>query len=80
MMLTSMLIKLTNLTKEENGCGKQGLALVDFSAQREPFLTQNTPYIPPNTLNHPLNTLEKTHTSTPYRTQSAYAEPKSGRV
>jgi len=35
-------------------CG-QGLTLVHFSAQPEPFLTQNTPYTPLNTTENALN-------------------------
>jgi hypothetical protein len=34
----------------------QGLTLVHFSAQSEPFPTQNTPETPPDTPGHPLNT------------------------
>jgi len=34
---------------------RQGLTLVHFSAQPEPFRTQNTPRIPPNTSLHPLH-------------------------
>jgi len=34
----------------------QGLTLVHFSAQLEPFLTQNTPFTPPNPPSHPLHT------------------------
>ena len=30
-------------------CNKQGLTLVQFSAQAQPFLTQNAPCAPPNT-------------------------------
>jgi hypothetical protein len=36
--------------------GGQGLTLVHFSAQPEPFPTQNIPYIPPNTPTHHTNT------------------------
>ena len=32
----------------------QGLTLVLFSAQPEPFLTQNTPWTPPDTPQYPL--------------------------
>jgi len=32
----------------------EGLTLVHFSAQPEPFLTQNTPQTPPATPCHPL--------------------------
>jgi hypothetical protein len=32
----------------------QGLTLVHFPAQLEPFLTQSIPYTPPSTLSHPL--------------------------
>jgi len=32
----------------ETRIDRQGLTLVHFSAQPEPFLTRNTPQIPPN--------------------------------
>ena len=35
---------------------RQGLTLVHFSAQPEPFLTPNKPLIPPDTPLHPLGT------------------------
>jgi hypothetical protein len=47
----------------------QGLTLVHFSAQREPFLTLNTS---PKRLKHPLNT--------PCPIKSAYVELTGGRV
>jgi len=35
---------------------RQGLTLVHFSAQPEPFLTQHAPHTPPDTPRHPLQT------------------------
>jgi len=62
----------------------QGLTLFNFSPQPEPFLTQNIPYIPLKTPEYPLRPPKHPHTppkcSTPYPTESAYVEPKSGRV
>jgi hypothetical protein len=49
-------------SKASESTSWQGLTLVHFSAQPEPFLTQNTPQTPPETplhsmtpLKHPLN-------------------------
>jgi len=39
---------------------RQGLTLVHFSAQPEPYLTRNTPFTPPNTPRHLLNTRKTT--------------------
>ena len=44
----------TSLSECPAECG-QGLTLVHFSTQPEPFLTQNTPSTTPNTAQHPLN-------------------------
>jgi hypothetical protein len=61
-------------------CGGQGLTLLHFSPQPEPFLTQNTPCTPTNTPYTTLHTLCTTPACTPYPTESAYVEPKSRRV
>jgi len=62
------------------GSDRQGLTLVHFSAQPETFLTQNTSYILPSTPEHTLSTPYMHDLRTPYPTQSAYVEPKSGLV
>ena len=62
---------------ERNG---QGLTLVHFSAQPEPFLTQNTPYIHHVNPCHPLYTSYTPPKCTPSPTESAYIEPESERV
>jgi len=49
---------------------EQGLTLVNFSAQLEPFLTQNTPRTPPNTPQHSL-TLPKQPIYAPHIPQEA---------
>jgi len=37
------------LTLARGAAGNQGITLVHFSAQHQPFLTQDTPHIPPDT-------------------------------
>ena len=58
----------------------QGLTVPHFSAQLEPSLTQITPQTFPKTPEYPLKTPETNIECTPYFTESAYVEPKSGRV
>ena len=62
---------------------EQGLTLVHFSAQPEPFLTQNTLRTTPDTpsypLTHPKHPLNNPQMH-PYPTECAEVEPKSGRV
>jgi hypothetical protein len=50
----------------------QGLPLVHFSVQPEPFLTQNTPYTPRNTPIHHLNTPSLIRQCTTCPTESAH--------
>jgi len=57
----------------------QGLTLVHFSAQPEPFWTQNAPYSLPDTLLIPRK-IPLPPQCTPCPTQSAYVEPRGGRV
>jgi len=47
------------------GAWTQGLTLVHYSAQNEPFLTQKHTLNTPNTPYHPLNTPETTPKRTP---------------
>ena len=56
---------------------RQGLTLVDFSAQLEPCLSQETTL---NTPENPPYAGYTTRTRTPYPIQSAQVELKSGRV
>jgi hypothetical protein len=58
----------------------QGLTLVHYSAQLEPFLAQKHTPNTPVTPYHPLNTPETTPNCTPCHTEGAYVELKSGRV
>jgi hypothetical protein len=61
----------------------QGLTLVHFSAQPEPFLTQIHPVHPKHPLTppqHPLNTPYTIPTCTPYPKKNAYVELKGVRV
>ena len=50
---------------------KQGLTLVHFSAQLEPFLTQKHTLSTQNTSYHPLNTPETTANCTPCHIEGA---------
>ena len=59
---------------------RQGLTLVHFSAQPEPFLAQKTPWTPPHTPQHRVNIPSTIPKRTPYPTESAYVELKSERV
>jgi len=58
----------------------QGLTLVHLSAQLERYLTHKPTLHPLNTPWHPLYTRYTPPTRRPYPIQSAYVEPKSGRV
>jgi hypothetical protein len=58
----------------------QGLTLVHYSAQLEPFVTQKHTRHTPNTPYHPLNTPETTPNCTPCHTEGAEVELRSGRV
>ena len=60
--------------------GWQGLTLVHYSAQFEPFLTQEHTLHTPDTPYHPLNTPETTPDCTPCHTEGAEVELKNGRV
>ena len=60
--------------------GGQGLTLVTFSAQPEPFLIQNATSTYPAAPRHLPNNPKTTAKFTPHPTESAYVEPKSGRV
>ena len=53
------------------GASRQGLTLVHFSAQLEPFLTQQHTLNTPNAPYHPLNTPETTPNCTPCHTEGA---------
>jgi hypothetical protein len=59
---------------------RQGLTLVHYSAQLEPFLTQKHTITTPNTPHHPRNTPETTPNCNPCQTEGAEVELKSGRV
>ena len=59
---------------------EQGLTLVHFAAQLEPFLSQKNTLHTPNTPLHPLDSGHTTPTRTPYPKQSAQVELKRGRV
>ena len=59
---------------------RQGLTLVNFSAQLEPCLNQDTTPRTPNTPEHPHNTGCTSPTRNPYPVQSAQVELQSGRV
>jgi len=50
---------------------RQGLTLVHFSAQPQPFLKQNTPCTPSDNPWHPLNSPETTPNCTPCHTEGA---------
>ena len=50
---------------------RQGLTLVHYSAQLEPFLTQKHTLNSPDTPYHPLNTPETTPNRTPCHTEGA---------
>ena len=59
LLLLLLILVLLLLVMVQDCCGltaDQGLTLVPFSAQLEPFLTQNTPQTPPKTSEHLLNT------------------------
>ncbi len=59
---------------------RQGLTLVHYSAQLEPFLTQKHTLNTRNTPYHSLDTPETTPNCTPCQTEGAQVELKSGRV
>jgi len=58
----------------------QGLTLVHYSAQLEPFLTQKHTLNTPTTPYHPLHSPETTPKCNPCHTEGAKVELKSRRV